>query len=350
VVGFGVYVGSFLASVGFESAGEFGWQVVLYAVATLITVGFVYRGLDVSVRVSVLLAVVSVPFMVLITIATLFTADFSISAAFAMDGFTLDGFLQGLVIGSAFFIAFESCAALAAETDDPRRAVPRAILVIPVGLGGIYLLATIIQVPGLLAASDDLALGASPPTVLADRAGLGFMSEATDLIIAVAVFAALIGIFNYGTRVIGSVALEGLLPSGFAKVSKRYGTPLVAIAVIAIPSFGGPVILQVVSDATPLEIYGYIATLLVYAWVVPYVLICTGAATLLKRSNRSSPLVLLGAALASAAVIWLYVNGVVNPGPAPLDTMPYVWAVTFVVFLIAFVGSFRASTRGRENA
>jgi amino acid transporter len=342
IVGFGVYAGSFLSSIGIASAYEFGWQLVLYAFAAVVTTLVVYRGLDVSVRTSVALTIISVPVMALITVATIFGDEFSVSAAFATDGLTLDGFLQGLAIGCAFFVAFESCAALAAETKDPHRAVPRAILVIPIVLGATYLLATLIQVPTLLAAGDELATGASPPAVLADRAGLGFLSEITDLIIAVAVFASFIGIANYASRVLVSVAAEGLLPSGLSQVNQRYKTPTVAIVAIMLPSFLGPVVLQIVSDDTPLTIYGYIATLLVYAWVVPYMVICIGGAMLLMRSQRSSPLVLLGAVVTSAAVLWLYVNGIVNPGPAPLDAMPYVWALTFVVFLVAFIASARA--------
>jgi amino acid transporter len=125
VATFAVYAGSFLASIGIESAFEFGWHLVLYVFAAAIAAGVAYRGLDVSVRTSVLLTVISVPFMVLITVATLFGGEFSLSTALSTEGLTLDSFLQGLAIAAAAFVGFESCAALAAETKDPTGLCPR---------------------------------------------------------------------------------------------------------------------------------------------------------------------------------------------------------------------------------
>jgi amino acid transporter len=211
-----------------------------------------------------------------------------------------------------------------------------------------FLLGTLIQVPALLAGGEELAGGASPSAVLAESAGLGFLSEVTDLLLATAIFAGIIGFFNYGSRVLGSVAGEGLLPHAFMKVNKRYKSPTVAIVSLAAASIAVPVLLQIVSDATPLEIASYAAALVVYAWVVPYVMVCVGAAILLTRSERVSPLIPLGAVLASAVVVWMYVNGIINPGPAPLDAMPYVWAVTFVVFLIGFVAATARRAAARD--
>ncbi|BCW86540.1 hypothetical protein NicSoilE8_42130 (plasmid) [Arthrobacter sp. NicSoilE8] len=100
-----------------------------------------------------------------------------------------------------------------------------------------------------------------------------------------------------------------------------------------------------------MEINGYIATLLVYFWVIPYFLICIGGAILLNRTKGSrSFIVNVGAALASATVLWLYLNGIINPGPAPLNALPYVMIGTFVVFLIALVVSIRSKEKKRVLA
>jgi amino acid transporter len=185
--------------------------------------------------------------------------------------------------------------------------------------------------------------------VLAEAAGLGFLSKVSDLVLAVAVFASLIGFFNYGSRVVVSAASDGLMPSALTTVSKRYKSPIIAIAFIAVPSLIGPALLMWITSATPLEIYGYVATLMVYFWVVPYFLICIGGAVLLNRSNaRKSIFVNLAAVLVSATVLWLYVNGILNPGPAPLNALPYVMVGTVALFLIGFVASVRSPRAKRE--
>lgn len=345
VLSVGLYVGSFLVSVGVTSAAGPEIQLVIVVVATLIAMIIAFRGIDISVRTSVILTIVSVPVMVIITIATAVNGNLDLAGQFSLSDFTPNSFLQGVAIGSAFFIGFESTAALGAETRNPTRAIPRAIMVVPVVLGMVYLAATVIQVPTLVDAADTLALGISPNAVLAEAAGVGFLSTVSDLVLAVAVFASLIGFFNYGSRVVVSAAADGLMPSGLTRVSKRHKSPVAAIAFIGIPSLIAPALLIWLTSSTPLEIYGYMATLLVYFWVVPYFLICIGGAVLLNRSNaKKSIFVNLGAALAAITVLWLFVNGILNPGPAPLDVLPYVMVGTLIVFMVGFGVSVRSRT------
>ncbi|WP_420180851.1 APC family permease [Paenarthrobacter sp. TA1.8] len=343
IVGVGVFFGSFLVSVGLPNAAGPEIQLTIYALAALIAMAISYRGIDLSVRSSVILTIVSLPIMLIITIATAFSGNVDLAGQLSLNDFTFDSFLQGLAIGSAFYIGFEGSAALGAETRDPKRNIPRAIMVIPVGIGLFYLAGAVIQVPTLVDAADKLALGMSPNSVLAEAAGVGFLSNVSDLVLAVALFASLIGFFNYGSRVVVSAASDGLLPSALTKVSTRYNSPIAAIVCIGIPSLIGPALLVWLTPASPLEINGYIATLLVYFWVIPYFLICIGGAVLLSRTHAKRSLIVnLGAVLASATVLWLYVNGIFNPGPAPLNALPYVMIGTVAIFLISFTASIRS--------
>lgn len=344
IVGVGVFFGSFLVSLGVANAAEPGTQLAIYALAALVAMAIAYRGIDLSVRSSVILTIVSLPVMLIITIATAFGGNVDLAGQLSLNDFTFDSFLQGLAIGSAFYMGFEGSAALGAETRNPKRNIPRAIMVVPVGVGLFYLAGAVIQVPTLVDASDQLALGVSPNAVLAEAAGVGFLSNVSDLVLAVALFASLIGFFNYGSRVVVSAASDGLMPSALTKVSKRYKSPIAAIVFLGVPSLIGPALLVWLTPASPLEINGYIATLLVYFWVIPYFLICIGGAVLLNRLNaRKSLIVNLGAVLASITVLWLYINGILNPGPAPLNVLPYVMIGTVAVFLIGLVLSVRSS-------
>lgn len=343
IVGVGVFFGSFLVSLGVANAAGPGIQLAIYALAALVAMAIAYRGIDLSVRSSVILTIVSLPVMLIITIATAFSGNVDLAGQLSLNDFTFNSFLQGLAIGSAFYMGFEGSAALGAETRNPKRNVPRAIMVVPVGVGLFYLAGAVIQVPTLVDASDQLALGVSPNAVLAEASGVGFLSNVSDLVLAVALFASLIGFFNYGSRVVVSAASDGLMPSALTKVSERHKSPIAAIVFLGVPSLIGPALLVWLTPASPLEINGYIATLLVYFWVIPYFLICIGGAVLLNRLNaRKSLIVNLGAVLASVTVLWLYINGILNPGPAPLNVLPYVMIGTVAVFLIGLVLSVRS--------
>jgi hypothetical protein len=85
---------------------------------------------------------------------------------------------------------------------------------------------------------------------------------------------------------------------------------------------------------TPLTILTYLSTLSVYGWVIPYVLICVGANLLLARERRFSPALFVTGLIGGAVMVWVYVDGIVNPGPTPLDLMPYVFAGTLVIGLV----------------
>jgi amino acid transporter len=86
-----------------------------------------------------------------------------------------------------------------------------------------------------------------------------------------------------------------------------------------------------------------ISTLTVYLWVFPYLLICAGALVLAVREGRLKPTLVVTAMLGSATMLWLYVNGLVNPPEAPADAMSFVC----VIAVGAVFGIFTARDRRR---
>ncbi|MEU0265143.1 APC family permease [Nocardioides sp. NPDC006303] len=334
----GLFGGSFLLSIGVSSGLDVGVQMVIYTISVLIAATIAYRGLDTSVRVAIGLAVISVPLMLLITVAVALKTGVDLSSQLSVEGATSSGIFQGVAAGAAFLVGFESCAALAAETRDPKRSVPIAVMSIPVVLGITYVLATLLQVPGLTAAGDALAAGTSPAAALAGEAGLGTnVAKATDLVLAVATFAALIGFVNFGSRFVATLAADGLLPRWSARTHPRFQSPSNAIVLISVLGLGAILLLVALNTDDIFSVYYSVATIIVYFWVVPYLLICAGAIKLLLGERRLTPVVCVSAAVGAAAMGWLYVNGIVNPPAAPVDAMSWVAliavAALFVVFL-----------------
>lgn len=342
----GIFTGSFLVSHGVANALHFGPQVVIFAVAIVMAAAIAFRGLDTSVLIAVTLTALSLPLVLVITIASARHTGLDATHQFSFADFSVNGILQGVAVGTAFLIGFESCTALAAESRDPRRNVPLAVMAVPVVLGGVFPIATILQVPGLAAASDQLAAGMSAPAALALQAGLGsWVATASDAVLAVATFAALIGFINYGARFAMTLAEDRLLPLSLARIHPRHHSPFVASAVLSLIGFALISALVFVTDDVTVA-YTPIATLLVYLWVVPYVLIAIGAIVLTARAREVRPFLWLASSLGGAAIAWSYVNGLINPPAPPADSMSWIALLVLAVLLVVITTTAR---RGRRQ-
>ena len=241
-----------------------------------------------------------------------------------------------MAVGAAFLVGFESCAALAAETRNPRRNVPLAVMSVPVLLGGLFPLVTILQVPGLQAASAELDAGMSAPAALALQAGLGSgVGTASDLVLAVATFAALIGFINYGARFAMTLAEDGVLPAPLGKIHPHHHSPFVSIAVMTVAGFV-LVAALVFTAGDVVSAYYTVAPLVVYLWVLPYVLITIGAIVLTVRARENRPLLIGASAFGAVATTWMYINGVMNPPPAPASAMSWVVLIVLAALLAVF--------------
>ncbi|MCX5078292.1 APC family permease [Streptomyces sp. NPDC060334] len=348
----GVYVGSFLLSRGFAAGLEVPAQLAVYAVALLIAVLFARRGVDLSVKAAVVLMAVAIPVVGVVVVAGAATTGLHLAEQLSFEGgFSFSGVFQGMAAGATFLMGFESCAALARETKDPKRDVPFAVLGIPVLLGVVYLVATVLQVPGLFAAADDLAAGMSPAAALALNAGLGeTFASATDLVLAVATFAGLIGFVNFGSRFVATLSDDGLLPRRVGRAHPEHGSPTVAVTVLAVIGFAVLAVALLAYPESLLSVYSALATLIVYLWVFPYVLICAAHVVLLVRERAVRPLSYLTAVLGATAMGWVYLNGWVNPPASPVDAMSYVALVLIGVTVPALAWARRGALRSARES
>jgi amino acid transporter len=335
----GVFAGSFLVAMGLSSGLSAGAIAVTSTCAIAVSAVLAYRGLDASIRTAVVLTLITVPIISLITLAIALHTGLDLHAQLSLEGSTLSGIFQGVAAGSVFVVAFESSAALAAETKSPKRNVPLAVMSIPVVLGGAYLIATLLQVPGLAAAADAINSGLSPAAALAQDAQLGdIVVKSIDLVLAVANLASLIAFVNFGSRFVATLATDGLLPRSFAKVHPRFLSP--SVAVVALAGSAQTVLLVLIvlyPDDLLTKVFPSLSTLTVYAWVIPWVLICVGSIVLRVRERKLRPLPVLAAVIGAGATVWIYVNAIINPPPSPVDEMTYVFLVAAGAMFAAFV-------------
>ncbi|MFD5178181.1 APC family permease [Nocardia sp. NPDC058379] len=329
---FAIYLSSFLAGIGVDAATSPTSMVVMFLVSGAVPAVIARRGLDASARIAILLTAVSVPVLLFISGASAWHTGLELDRQLSLEGASISGIVIGLGAAAAWLVSFESGATLAEETAEPKNTVPLAVLVVPILVFG-YFVMTVLQIPGLLRVGDQLATGISAPAALAVEAGLGEgVARATDLLLAAAVFAALLGYTNYLSRILAASAEDGLLPQLFARRNHDFGTPGRAIGFAAGASTSILIGTVVVSADSLLTMYSALATMTVYLWVLPYVLICAAAVVLLVRENALGIGVVCCAAIGALGMVWPWVNSFINPPAPPIDSMTYA-AVAAVVAL-----------------
>lgn len=340
----GIFVGSFLNGLGVGWALSIGPQIAIWFISIAIASIIAFRGLDTSVRVAVTLAVLSIPLVLLVTGASALHTGLQLDIQFDFNAFDVNGILRGVAAGGAFLVGFESCAALAAETKDPKRNVPIAVMSVPVLLGALYIVCTILQVPGLMASSSLLDEGVSAAAALAITSGLGSgVASVTDLVLAVASFGSLIAFMNYGSRLIMTIGAKGLLPAGVAAVHPRYRSPHISILLLAIISAVTIATLGLLSPDV-FTAYNLNATLVVFSWVLPYLLVTAGAVKLFRGNRRFIGMTMISA-VGFIGMAWLYVSALLDPAPAPLDSVTWIAPAVILLVLVVFQLSGRRKSK-----
>ncbi|MGI5414114.1 APC family permease [Streptomyces chartreusis] len=340
-----IYLGSFLRALGLTAAASTPAQIVMYASALGMSVLVSLRGLHTSVRIAVLLALISVPLMVLVTVASGIHTGLDLTAQFRPGEVRLDGTFAGVAIGAAFFVGFESCTSLAAETRDPRRNVPLAVMSVPLLLGLVYLVCTVVQTPGVVALHKGPRPDLSPPAALAVSAGLGTTTAtAVDLVLAVAMLAAAIGFTNYGARFVMTLGGDGLLPRSVTRLHRRFRTPWVGLLLVSVLA-GAVMTLAALVSSSPTVAYNAVGVLGVAVWIPAYVVIACGAIVLARRARQHVVRSTVAAVVGAAAMVWVYVSEALNPPPHPIDVMVWLAPVLYGVVLILLILNARRSRR-----
>ena len=233
-----MFLGSFLVNFGVLQSSSVSVEVAIFAVVTGLGAYVSYRGLDASIRVTVFLCAISVPFIAFITFAVANHTGLQLETQFDLSAIDIKAVIQGVATGAVFLVAFESCTSLAAETQNPKKNIPWAVMSVPVVLGATYLLCTFLQTPGLMEVKDEIAAGTSAPAALAHLAGLpSWVGMLTDAVFSLALFASMVGFLNYGARFLMALSSECFLPLAIQSRGNKWGTPGVAIWTLAISGF-----------------------------------------------------------------------------------------------------------------
>jgi amino acid transporter len=250
------------------------------------------------------------------------------------------GLLTAVVYTIFAFVGFESATTLGDEARDPRRTIPRAVMLTTLVVGIFYVVVSYAVTIGygLSAAHvNALATAPAPFNTLADHYGNGVLSVFVNLAVISSFTALNIVTVIAVSRIFWKMGKDGLIPQMFSRVNRRqspYIACLVAggLALVAAIGFG--------------EAYGalafaswvsYFATLF---FIAAYLLISGGLIRFVWRDYRSEFSYLRHGALPVISIVamgWVLYGNVHPYPPAPLRWFIYATIGVIIVSIgIAF--------------
>jgi amino acid transporter len=210
------------------------WTLILTALAVVLMV----RGVAVSTKIAGLFFAIEMTVLVVVSIVTIAKHGSHLSLGpFEPKNITngFSGLSAGFPLAVYLFIGWENSAALAEETDNPRRNVGRAVFA-SVGIMVVsYLLFSYATVTGF--GYDVTALGNAPiPFIAVAQGTVGVLAFLAYLAGLTSTLGALIAGVNSQARLIFNAGREGLLPSFIGDVHPTRRTPTKAIVLFVVVS------------------------------------------------------------------------------------------------------------------
>jgi amino acid transporter len=235
-----------------------------------------------------------------------------------------------LVFGTLSFGGFESAATLGAETRDPLRLIPRALMFAVLIAGVFYTFVSYAAVVGWGAnhmASYSTASG-TPFTSLALRYGGQWLADLLDVVVLSGLLAVTLAGLNTASRVLHALGNDRLLPRVLGTVSPKTGAPKVAVLFVAILGGGGGLLFGLLW--TPQNVWNFTGTIGALGTIFVYMLVSASTIVYFRRSHRAefSPLRHLAVPLLAIGVLLLPLvlrGGLIWPAPAwPFNLTPYI--------------------------
>lgn len=336
---------SFMQSTFHLSFGANGWVVWALIFAVIVFV-LTYVGIKVSADVGVILGVIEISIFVILSIWLIVTAGGNNTATVFTPVFSKQpglGGWQGILFGMTFvflaFAGFESAVPLAEETQNPRRTVPRAVLLATVIIGIFYVFCSYAGIVNWgVGKMASYAADPNPWGTLATRAW-GPLNFIVILAILNSALANANGGVNAAARVLYAMGRIGTLPRALAHTN-RFQVPDVAIIVT--------MVVAVVATLLPGLLYGttnafaFIGTIITIPIILVYVATCIAVPFFYRREQpkefsvfRHIILPIIPILVLLAVVYSQVVPLLVPPYPAaPISYAVPIVAVWFIVGLI----------------
>jgi len=257
------------------------WTWLVLAVACGLVVWWLtYRGVRLSTRVGVILGSIEIGIFLVVSVLLIAKASNAVNTSVFVpsDGNVLPA-LQGMVFCLLAFVGFEGAAPLGEEAREPRRTIPRAVILSSVLIGLFYIFcyyaATVFFGPDKMQ-SDFLGFNDSNPWGgMAEQVLPGIGSLLVTFAIVNSSLANANAGANASTRVIFSLGRSRLLPAALSAVHPTHRTPVNAVHVQGIVGLVLAVGLSLLFNGEalggPLTTYVFIGYILGLAFAAMYI-------------------------------------------------------------------------------
>jgi amino acid transporter len=243
---------------------------------------------------------------------------------------------EGLVLAAGIFAGFEGCAVLGFEAKNPHRTIPIALLSTVVAIGVYVIFMAYAEIVGFEGSGLSFAQQEAPLDTLAQVLGVSGLGRLISLGLTVGLFGAVIGMLNAGSRIIYTMARDGILPAPLGRVHPRFKTPYVALALLAIPAWVIP--FAFIVSRTPVEkVNAYLGTFETFGFIVAYFLISIAASVFLYKRNELRPYHVVVSFLAAGMMAFVLAGQIYPVPPAPFSFFPYLTALYFAAGVIFYV-------------
>jgi amino acid transporter len=304
---------------------------LLYAIVAGLVWFIVYRDVRLSARMMLLLEIASVGLIVTLGLVLLSQKGFTLDTEqLTLKGMDLNGLRAGMVLAIFSFVGFESATALGAEAREPRKQIPRAVLQSTLIAGAFFVIMSFIMVKGFRGSATPLDKVPAALDAMAEIAHAPALGILVSIGAMVSFFACGLACVTAVSRILLSMARDGVIHASIGKAHDTNATPHVAATLSAVALFLVPVVMSV-KGLGMLDIYGLSGTISTYGFLVAYVLIAVGAMASVAR-ERASRGVVIAAGLVGIFFMGLAVVGSVYPWPAaPYNTLPPIFAVYMAI-------------------
>jgi amino acid transporter len=312
------------------------WQV-LSLIATAIVGLLVARGISLSTTWAAIFFYFELVLLLIGAITMLVANHAAISPAPLLPS-SISGGLKGLGLGFPLaiylFIGWENSAMLAEETTDPRRNVPRALVIGTVAIGILYIFLAYATETAFH--NNAAAIGASSiPFVDAFKASAAGLLIVAYLAGVTSIFSSLIGLTNAQARILFSSSREGLLPAFFGKIHPQHKTPHVAMWAYILVAFAIVIVFGWNTD--PITLFGETGTLGTIPVIITYLVTNLALPVYMLKYHRESfsPTKHLLVPVLGTVLMLFPLWGLVQPGqPAPFNIFPWLALALLILSLI----------------
>jgi amino acid transporter len=347
IAGVGFFGSGFLTSTGIWEGGNDQW-IIISAIAAVAAWALARSGATISTRTLLSIEGVTITLITLVTItvfAKLIGGDAPGNQTFTADVFKLpDGvgispLFYALTFGFLSFAGYEVASTLGEETQNPRRAIPLALIGTVIFAGIFYTVVSMAESMGFGTDKAGVDAFTSSGSLVGDLGASYLTSWIGDIITLGAAFSAFgsaLACIVGASRMLFALGRDGFISERLGEVSPTTGTPAVATTVIALVVAAQIIIMRLFATDQVIDIFFWTATYGTLALLVAYVLSTVGATKFLFFGPRAlvSKAEIVIPILALAFLFYTLYKNVYPVPDAPYNRFPYLVAGWLLIALL----------------